>query len=186
MLISYATYRRPKASIYRSPVAAGGGGQRQSPTTNCIIPTHRMGILWYPRGGSFKSEVASVKSERSAIPPSDFRLPHGKSCETNPISPRHRRLPEEIVQNEAKLGWNGVCGQTSLPCGAWLGRGVKRAKRTQFLSRPQDVGRGRPTYEEPNRAKRTQFRLGLWPMKVEWASWQRAIRCKGGAVCVGC
>jgi hypothetical protein len=37
-----------------------------------------------------------------------------------------------IVRNEAKLGRTGVYGQGQSSCGAWLGRGVKRAKRTQF------------------------------------------------------
>jgi hypothetical protein len=36
------------------------------------------------------------------------------------------------VQNEAKLGGTGVCGQRQSPGGTWLSRGVKRAKRTQF------------------------------------------------------
>jgi hypothetical protein len=54
-----------------------------------------------------------------------------RSVQTNQISRRRRRLTEETVQNEAKLGGTGVCGQRSLPCGTWLGRGVKRAKRTQ-------------------------------------------------------
>jgi hypothetical protein len=35
------------------------------------------------------------------------------------------------VQNEAKLGRTGVYGQRLPSCGAWLARGVKRAKRTQ-------------------------------------------------------
>jgi hypothetical protein len=51
---------------------------------------------------------------------------------TNPIWPCRGRLTEEIVRNEAKLRWTGVYGQRQLSCGPWLGRGVKRAKRTQF------------------------------------------------------
>jgi hypothetical protein len=49
---------------------------------------------------------------------------------TNPISPGRRRLAEEIVQNEAKLGRSGVCGKRQLSRQAWLGGTVKRAKRT--------------------------------------------------------
>jgi hypothetical protein len=59
-------------------------------------------------------------------------LPGSETCKTNPIFPRRGWVTEEIVQNEAKLGWNGVCGQRLLSCGPWLGRGVKCAKRTQF------------------------------------------------------
>jgi hypothetical protein len=54
-----------------------------------------------------------------------------KSCETNPISPRCRWLPEGIVQNKAKLGGTGGYRQRQLSCGPWLGREVKRAKQTQ-------------------------------------------------------
>ena len=50
--------------------------------------------------------------------------------ETNPISARRRHPTEGIVQNEAKLRETGMCGQGLSPCGAWPGRGVKRAKRT--------------------------------------------------------
>jgi hypothetical protein len=73
----------------------------------------------------------------------------GQMRKTNQISRRRRRLTEEIVQNEAKLGATGVCGQRQLPCGTWLGRGVKCAKRTQF-----GVGRA-ACYGDC--AKRTQF-----------------------------
>jgi hypothetical protein len=68
---------------------------------------------------------------------------------TNPISHRRRRLTDEIVQNEAKLGETGVYGQRRLPWGPRVGRGVKCAKRTQFIP-----GWGRPAEEvvrkEPN------------------------------------
>jgi hypothetical protein len=60
-------------------------------------------------------------------------LRRAETCKTNPISPRRKRLTEGIVQNEAKLGETGVCGQRPLSCGAWLGRRVKCAVRTQFL-----------------------------------------------------
>jgi hypothetical protein len=77
----------------------------------------------------FQFEVAGVRSERVRAPRSDFKLqtshfklpaqrPHGRGC----------------VQNEAKLGGTGVCGQR-LSYGPGLGRGVKRAKRSQFGSR---------------------------------------------------
>jgi hypothetical protein len=64
---------------------------------------------------------------------------------TNPIWPGRRvnaqnepnlgqaaGVPRRIVQNEAKLRGTGAYGQRQLPCGLWLGRGVTRAKRTQF------------------------------------------------------
>jgi hypothetical protein len=74
----------------------------------------------------------------------------GHSTSTRPISPGRRGLTGENVQNEAKLGATGVYGQRGLSCGAWLGRGVKRAKRTQFAGgRPGTTSRG-------VRAKRTQ------------------------------
>jgi hypothetical protein len=92
---------------------------------------------------------------------------------TNPISPRRRRLTEEIVQNEAKFGWTGVCRQR-LSCGAWLGRGAECAKRTQFqrgvsslkfqVSSRNAPAAGPPasnfkpqTSHFPNRAKQTHF-----------------------------
>ncbi len=72
------------------------------------------------------------------------------------------------MQNKAKLGWTGVCGQRLLSRGAWLGRGVKRAKRTQLVGRRphdcglrigdcglEDAGRGRSP--EAKCAKQTQF-----------------------------
>jgi hypothetical protein len=43
-------------------------------------------------------------------------------------------LTEQIVQNEPKLGGLGVSRQAPVSCGPRLGRGVKRAKRTQFRS----------------------------------------------------
>jgi hypothetical protein len=46
----------------------------------------------------------------------------GRSCKTNPISPGRRRVTAEIVQNEAKLGETGACGQRQLSCGASLDR----------------------------------------------------------------
>jgi hypothetical protein len=64
----------------------------------------------------------------------------GEMRETNPISARRGRPTEGIVQNEAKLRATGVCGQRRSACGAWPGRGVKRAKRTQF--RPPRAGAG--------------------------------------------
>jgi hypothetical protein len=79
-------------------------------------------------------------------------------CKTNPIQPGRRRLTQEIVRNEAKLGETGVYGQSRLSCGPCPGRSAERAKRTQF--RAADW---RPA---ANRAKRTQFPAGwggTWP-----------------------
>jgi hypothetical protein len=62
-----------------------------------------------------------------------------RPCETNPISPGRRRIPEANTQNKAKPGWTGVYRQSRFPCGG--GPGVKRAKRTQFGDRrPRDCG----------------------------------------------
>jgi hypothetical protein len=41
-----------------------------------------------------------------------------------PNFPHCGRLTEEIVQNEAKLGWAGAYGQRRLSCEVWLGRGA--------------------------------------------------------------
>jgi hypothetical protein len=88
-------------------------------------------------------------------------LRRAETCETNPIWPGRKPVPKENVRNEAKLGATGVCGQRLSSCGACPGRGVKRAKRSQFLDCglliKRRVGRGRPTYEEPKRAERSQF-----------------------------
>jgi hypothetical protein len=91
-------------------------------------------------------------------------------CETNPIWLGRGRLTDEIVQNKAKLAATGVYGQWC-SCGPWLGRGVKRAKRTQFPAGrgPGDGGRRENVQNEPNLArlgsecaKRSQFRAGSW------------------------
>jgi hypothetical protein len=73
----------------------------------------------------------------------------GQMRKTNPISPGRRRLAEEIVQNEAKLGRAGVCWQRQLSRQAWLGGTVKRAKRTQFAPAP-GVRRRPNVQNEPN------------------------------------
>jgi hypothetical protein len=89
----------------------------------------------------------------------------GKMRKTNPISPRRRRLTEEIVQNEAKFGWTGVCRQR-LSCGAWLGRGAECAKRTQFHLSAREWTRN-PAHDAPAEsdcAKRTQFTPGCGRM----------------------
>jgi hypothetical protein len=88
-----------------------------------------------------------------------------ESCKTNPISPGRGRLTEEIVQNEAKLGEPGVYGQRQPSCGAWLGRGVKCAKRTQFGGpRPHDCGlriqRGRAGTPNPRSGRGQAVRRG--------------------------
>jgi hypothetical protein len=59
----YATYRRLKASIYRSAAGSGGAWQRQSTTTNCTNPTNGMGIIWFPFGrvSSLKCQVSSKR-----------------------------------------------------------------------------------------------------------------------------
>jgi hypothetical protein len=68
----------------------------------------------------------------------DWKSPAGKASAPNePNFSRPGRLPEEIVQNKAKLGERGVYRQM-VSYGPWLGRRVKRAKRTQF----RRVGRG--------------------------------------------
>jgi hypothetical protein len=81
---------------------------------------------------------------------------------TNPISPRRKRLTEEILQNEAKLGKTGGCGQRELLRGAWLGRGVKRAKRTQFRPSAREWARaGGPRCPAGGRLCKTEPILGV-------------------------
>jgi hypothetical protein len=96
-----------------------------------------------------------------------------EACETNPISPRRRRLIEGIVRNEAKLGGAGVCGERRFSCGARLGREMKRAKRTQF-GPAGGAWRRQNAQNEPNLvrpeakcAKRTQF-AGRTPTIADW------------------
>jgi hypothetical protein len=61
----------------------------------------------------------------------DAQPTKSRSVQNEPNLVRPGRLMEGIVQNKAKLGQTGACGQRS-SCGPWLGRLVKRAKRTQF------------------------------------------------------
>jgi hypothetical protein len=96
-----------------------------------------------------------IRAKRTQFPPPQAYA-EGRMPKTNPILPVGGRVTEEIVQNEAKLGEAGACGQSQLSCGAWLGRGAKRAKRTQF-------GPAGGRTPETRRAKRTQFRrVGRW------------------------
>jgi hypothetical protein len=83
----------------------------------------------FPAGGGWDEAPGGVGGASSMQNEANFGV---KACETNPISPGRRGLAEENVQNEAKLGWTGVYGKRGLSCGARLGRGVKRAKRSQF------------------------------------------------------
>jgi hypothetical protein len=74
------------------------------------------------------------------------------------------------VRNEAKLGGTGVCGQRPSSCGAWPGRRVKRAKRTQFGPRAREWARagGRSPRSEDDCAKRSQ----TWE---EWGIWTNVV-----------
>jgi hypothetical protein len=93
--------------------------------------------------------------------------PRSEMCKTNPISPGRRRVTEGIVQNEAKLGVTGVCGQRQVWRGARLGRGVECAERTQFppaggnwprkLCETNPIWGRRGRVPEAKCAKRTQF-----------------------------
>jgi hypothetical protein len=86
-------------------------------------------------GGRSRSGTPNPRSGRGQA------LRRAEACKTNPIYRRPGRLTKGIVQNEAKLGGNGACGQRRLPCGAWLGWGVKRAKRTQFYPSAREWAR---------------------------------------------
>jgi hypothetical protein len=70
-------------------------------------------------------------------------------CETNPIWPGRM----VCAQNKAKLGGTEANRQRRSACRAWPGRGVKRAKRTQF--RPPQAADG------GNCAKRSRTWGGL-------------------------
>ncbi len=153
--------------------------QRRACRSDFKLHTCKMNPIGKCEVSSLKLQVSDRKEHMPSALTSNFppNAPVGGiACETNPISPRRRGRTEGIVQNEAKLGGIGVCGQRRSPCGAWLGRGARRlriadckeagrrrvpetkcAKRTQFRPSAEEVGRGRPSYEEPKRAKRTQF-----------------------------
>jgi hypothetical protein len=81
-----------------------------------------------------------------------------ETCKTNPISPRRGRPLEEIVQNKAKLGGTRVCGQERSARRAWFGRGVKRAKRTQFGSPGAGAG-GQTCKTNPIWKRRFKFEV---------------------------
>jgi hypothetical protein len=144
MLLFYATYRRGRASIYGS--AAAGGARAETASDNELHQSHEWnGNSMVSLRDGFKFEASSFKQEgrgapRLRIGDCGLRIQRcrlradagGKMRKTNPIWPRRGRLTERIVRNEAKLGWTGVCGQRPSSRGPWLGRGVKRAKRTQF------------------------------------------------------
>jgi hypothetical protein len=86
-----------------------------------------------------------------------------ETCKTNPIWPG--RVAN--AQNKAKLGPHGVVRQR-LPCRPGLGRGVKRAKRTQFLdcglrierTRSGASARGEMRKTNPISGRRARCRAG--------------------------
>jgi hypothetical protein len=98
-------------------------------------------VMWgVARPGSETCKTNPIWPRRGRVPEgrcakrTQFGPRRRQMHKTNPISPRRKRLTEEILQNEAKLEKTGGCGQRQLLRGAWLGRGVERAKRTQFCS----------------------------------------------------
>jgi hypothetical protein len=170
-----------KSLLHAGRDVAPGAGRNARVLVWSVIPVLQHSIVLFPTsqqgysGGEMRKTnpiSADGGRSRAGTPnPFDYRsgqaLQRAESCETNPISPRRRRRTEEIVRNEAKLGMTGVYGQRRLSCGAWLDRGVKRAKRTQFGAGAhycglriadcgfKDAGCGRTP--EAKRAKRTQF-----------------------------
>jgi hypothetical protein len=161
---SYETHGRCKASIYGRALAGCGGGQ--TVIDNEFHQSHEWnGNSIVSLRESFKFEVSSVKQERPGptIVDCGFRIADWKTQ----AGGGHRRLNAQnepnfapagmadggIAQNKAKLGMTGVCGKRLSSRGPSPGRGVKRAKRTQF-------GPGRARAPEVKRAKQTQFVKG--------------------------
>jgi hypothetical protein len=152
-----------KSLLHAGRDVAPGAGRNARVLVWSVIPVLQHSIVLFPTsqqgysGGEMRKTnpiSADGGRSRAGTPnPFDYRsgqaLQRAESCETNPISPRRRRRTEEIVRNEAKLGMTGVYGQRRLSCGAWLGRGVKRAKRTQFGS-AGDVRQRVNVRNEPN------------------------------------
>jgi hypothetical protein len=137
-------------------------------------------------GGGRPTRKEPKRAEQSQFRAARGRLPW-RSVRNEANFGRPGRVTEESVQNEAKLGGTGVLGQR-VPYGPWPGRGVRRAKRTQFADCGlKDVAWGRPTpdqvggrpYEEAKRAKRTQF----GPRARKWARVGRARGPAGGRLC---
>jgi hypothetical protein len=62
----------------------------------------------------------------------DAQPTKSRNVRNEPNLARPGRLTEGIARNEAKLGGSGACGQRQSSRRPWLGRGGKRAKRTQF------------------------------------------------------
>jgi hypothetical protein len=133
------TLRASVVTICAKPNSARAPGSRRGPAGRDARPESDCAkrTQFRPPGGGRRRANAQNEPNLGIEP-----------CETNPISSRRGRLTEEIVQNEAKPGATGVCGKRQSR-GAWLARGVKCAKRTQF--RP---AAGAP---EAECAKRTQF-----------------------------
>jgi hypothetical protein len=68
---------------------------------------------------SFKFEVSSQEDSPSCPLTSNLKLhtPPREIVRNEPNCARPGRVTEEIVQNEAKLGGTGVCGQWQFSCG---------------------------------------------------------------------
>jgi hypothetical protein len=113
-----------------------------------------MGIAGCPCG-TVSSSKCQVFSEELAPLTSNLKL-HTSNfirAKRTQFALGRRRQTEKTVQNEAKLGMAGVCRQGQ-SCRAWLGRAVKRAKRTQF------VGRGPAIADWRLRTERRRLRAG--------------------------
>jgi hypothetical protein len=116
----------------------------------------------------------------------------GEMRKTNPIWTGRGRTPEARcakrsqtwgdwgVWANAVVLWGGarLGTETCETNPIWPSRGpgpeAKCAKRTQFRTTAEDVGRGRPTYEEQKSAKRTQT---WW----QWGIWAKAVVVWGAA-----
>jgi hypothetical protein len=124
------------------------GGDRPASETCKTNP------IWGPGAPRLRIGDCGLRIERGRVRASAG----GKTCKTNPISPGGGGRRKQNAQNEPNFARPGRTPE------------VKCAKRTQFGGRgPRDcglaiadcglkeVGRGRPTYEGADRAKRTQF-----------------------------
>jgi hypothetical protein len=114
----HEVYRQRSSCV----AVAGPGGNTQMRKTNPISVT----------GAERRAGTPNPRSGRGQA------LRRAEECKTNPTWPARPEMGASwrvampgrraIVQNEAKLGETGKCGQRASSCGAWPGRGSEMCK----------------------------------------------------------